>query len=256
MRHLPRSAQVCRTGQPRSRVYVALLPCSLLLLLSGCAGMGNYMHSTLDPFGDPNAPASDTINMQRARGNEVAVQPILPQPGDVWPGKLQPVPTLGEIQKHMNVPLGQAYQNLYESRSGASTAPYSVPPGATAQRMPPGRAAGSQATPRTSFTSHGKTLTHSSTPPGSAQKPVPHTIKVPATTPTQAVPIARHGSVPVGQTLMGRGGPVGIVSSPSNGRYQTVAPIAGKGGGILISNGNGTATLIQPNGQVVTIPTR
>lgn len=253
MRHLTRSAPVCRASKTRSRAQAALITGSLLFMLSGCAGMRNYLHSTLDPFGDPNAPASDAINMQRARGEQVAVQPVRPQPGDVWPGQLQPVPTLGEIQRHMNVPLGQAYQDLYQNGSSAD---YSVPPGATAKQLPPDQAAGPKAMPGANFIHRGKTVTHGSTPPGNAQNPVPRGSTQLSVTPNPAAQINRNSTVPVGKTLMGPQGPAGIVSSPSNGRYQTVAPINGKGGGILIPNGNGSATLIQPNGQVITIPTR
>ncbi|ABQ31029.1 hypothetical protein ICJ77_15570 [Acidiphilium multivorum] len=256
MRQFARSAPsrpaVLPSPRPR-RAVAALLPGSLVLLLSGCAGVGNYFNSTLNPLGDPNAPAGDAINMQRARGNEVAVQPLRPQPGDVWPGKLAPVPTLGEIQKHMNVPLGQAYQNLYSAPAGSSPAPsYSVPPGAKVRRLPPDRAEGAEAT----FSRPAGAAMHSSTPPGSAQAPVPRAPAIPTAPARPAKPITSGDSLPVGQTVMGPHGPLGIVTSPSNGRYQTIAPIGGRGGGILIPNGNGTATLIQSNGQVVTVPTR
>lgn len=217
--------------------------------------MGNYVSSTLDPFGNPNTPASSSINMQRARGNEVATQTILPQPGDVWPGKPQPIPTLAEIQKHMNVPLGQMYENGYGKQTGNAAKTYSVPPGATARRVPADRTTGPNAAPATTFAPTGKARTHSSTPPGNTQSAVPARPEIRTPSPTRAEPVAKSGNFPVGQTLVGPGGPVGVVTSPSNGRYQTVAPIAGKGGGILIPNGNGTATLIQPNGTVITVQT-
>lgn len=198
------------------------------LLLSGCAGVGNYLHSTLDPFGDPNAPHGYALNMQRARGNQVAVAPIMPQAGDIWPGKVRPIPTLSDIQQHMNTPLGQEYQNQYGRRTPAHQ------PAAGANR-------------------YGHAINSSSTPPRSVQSGVPSQPTIPVTPPTPAPMIGARHDFAVGQTLMGPSGPAGVVTGSSNGRYQTVAPINGSGGGILIPNGNGTATLIQPNGQVVNV---
>ncbi|WP_201727854.1 hypothetical protein [Acidocella sp. C78] len=230
----------------------ALASGGVLLLLSGCAGVGNYLSSTLNPFGDPNAPAGDAVNMQRARGDNVAVQPLRPEPGDVWPGKAAPIPTLGEIQKHMNVPLGAAYRDLYNApTAGGPQATYSVPPGAKARGLPSDHKGG-----ETTDLVGSAAAMRPSPRPGEAGKLVPRAPAVPESRVRAARPITPDAGLPVGQTVMGPHGPLGIVSTPSNGRYQTVAPIAGKGGGILISNGNGTATLVQANGQVVTVQTR
>jgi hypothetical protein len=193
------NAAMPRRGFPTA----AIIPCLLLTLLSGCAGVGNYLHSSIDPFGDPNAPPSETLNMQRARGQQVAVQPVLSQPGDIWPGKVKPIPTLAQIQQNMNVPLGQAYQNEYGPMPGQNT-------GAAFSVRPTGNA------------------------------------------PAAVAGVAVAG-VAVGQTLIGPAGPVGIVSTPSNGRYQQVSPINGQGGGILIPSGTGSATLVEPNGQSITV---
>ncbi|OYV68608.1 MAG: hypothetical protein B7Z67_12720 [Acidiphilium sp. 21-60-14] len=186
-------AAMPRRGLPTA----AIIPCLLLTLLSGCAGVGNYLHSSIDPFGDPNAPPSETLNMQRARGQQVAVQPVLSQPGDIWPGKVKPIPTLAQIQQNMNSPLGQAYQNEYGPMPGHTGAAFAVRPTGSAPAAPTG--------------------------------------------------------VAVGKTLIGPAGPVGIVSTPSNGRYQQVSPLNGQGGGILIPSGTGTATLVEPNGQSITV---
>jgi hypothetical protein len=186
----------------------------LMLLLSGCAGVGNYMQSTLSPSGNPNAPKTEALNMQRARGEAVAVQPITPMPGDVWPGPVPPVPTLDQIQKRMNTPLSQEYNQQYNASAGA--APSSSdrssllgPPGVTSRIINP------------------------------AFVPPP----VPASPPP----------FQVGQELMTPYGPAGVVTGSSNGRYQMVAPINGQGGGMLMPNGNGTATLIGPDGQQTTV---
>lgn len=252
-RSIPTPAVPLPAARFRAPKFAALLPGMATLLLSGCAGMGNYASSVLDPFGTPNTPPGNSINMQRALGNQVAVQPILPQPGDVWPGKLQPVPTLSEIQKHMGTPLGQVYEERARQQTGNAAATYSVPPGGKAERLPPTHEAAPKAAPGVSFTPPPAKPTHSSTPPGGGQNPVVSRPEVAAPAPSRAQPLHDDTGFAVGQTLVGPSGPAGVVTSAGNGRYQTVAPIAGKGGGILIPNGNGTATLIQPNGTVVTV---
>ena len=187
---------------------------ALALMLSGCAGVGTYMHDTLVPGAQANAAASESVNMQRATGNEVAVEPLTPAQGDVWPGPLQPVPTLSQIQKNMNVPLSEEYNRRY----GAPDSPIPAP-GQPAYLAQP-RIGSEVANPS----------------PG----PTPPSLPAPP-------------SFGVGQTLMGPYGPVGIVTTNSNGRYQTVAPINGQGGGTLTPNGNGTATLISPGGEATTV---
>jgi len=243
-----------------SRSIGLVVPGAMMLLLSGCAGVGNYLDSTLSPFGNPNAPKGYALNMQRARGEDVAVAPIRPQAGDVWPGPVRPVPTLSDIQQHMNTPLGQEYQNEYGA-TGNPNATYSVPStsgngamneGVTPPNERTGPATGNNAG-LTKYGTYGHATKGSSTPPGSAQSALPSEPVVPATPPTPAPTIGAGKGFAVGQTLMGPSGPAGVVTGSSNGRYQTVAPINGAGGGILIPNGNGTATLIQPNGQVVSV---
>ena len=180
----------------------------------------------------------------------------MPQAGNVWPGKLKPMPPLGKIQKTMTTPLGQLYEKRYRAQTGSAATTYYVPPGAKARRVPSDHAAEPNAVPRTTFAPPAGSRTHGSTPPGSTQGAVVSRPEITTPPSTRATPVAKAGGFAVGQTLVGPHGPVGVVTSPGNGRCQTVAPIAGKGGGILIPNGNGTATLIQPNGTVVTVHTR
>jgi len=187
-----------------SHIMIVMLPC--LSLLSGCAGVGNELYDMTRPFSEPNAPPLDALNMQRVRGADVAVQPITPQAGDVWPGPVKPVPTLSQIQKHMNVPLQQEFQNEY--------GPASPPAGGGANHVPEGSKPHSNST---------------------------------------------GGAQPIGQTLIGPHGPVGIITGPSEGRYQRVAPVNGEGGGLLIPSGTGgSATLVEPNGKtvIVQVPVR
>jgi hypothetical protein len=85
------------------------LAASLLIALSGCASERHFAAHSLWPFGNPNAPAETSETAQRALGHDVALAPLQPQPGSVWPGPVQPMPTLSEVQKYSNMPLGQGY---------------------------------------------------------------------------------------------------------------------------------------------------
>ena len=81
----------------------------LMLILSGCVNERHFASDMLWPFGNPNAPQTASENAQRALGQTPDVAPIAPQAGDVWPGRVRPMPTLGQIQQDTNLPLGQAY---------------------------------------------------------------------------------------------------------------------------------------------------
>ncbi len=92
----------------------ALLGLTILLpgLLAGC----QYAGSPLDGFtgfvadthgftANPNAPAAQSETEKRVRGDEVAAAPLLPEPGEVWPGPPAPIPTLADVQKLSGNPL-------------------------------------------------------------------------------------------------------------------------------------------------------
>jgi hypothetical protein len=85
------------------------LAVGLTLLLCGCASERHYAADSLWPFGNPNEPKLASENAARAVGQTPDVTPIAPQAGDVWPGPVQPMPTLSDIQKNANLPLGQGY---------------------------------------------------------------------------------------------------------------------------------------------------
>jgi hypothetical protein len=80
-----------------------------LVLLAGCSSERHFAVDTLWPFGNPNGPVAASETAQRALGRAPAVTPISPQAGNVWPGPVQPVPTIADEQKAMNEPLGNAY---------------------------------------------------------------------------------------------------------------------------------------------------
>ena len=72
----------------------------LLSLLLGLAGCGYNTWDKL-PFisgSNPNLPAGDSENMRRAMGQVANVEPLTPEPGDVWPGPIKPPPTLQDLE--------------------------------------------------------------------------------------------------------------------------------------------------------------
>ena len=85
------------------------LAVGLVFLLCGCTSERQFAADTLWPFGNPNAPQTASETAQRALGKTPDVTPIAPQAGDVWPGAVQPMPTLSQIQANANQPLGQAF---------------------------------------------------------------------------------------------------------------------------------------------------
>ena len=191
-----------------------LLPASFLLL-SGCGGLGNYVSDTFWRAGNPHAPKTNTLTVERARGDAVPVPLILPQQGDIWPNAIQTVPTLGDLERRMNAP-------------SSAAAGYDAAPSVHARngRLPPSAA------------------------PASNQSSVAMTPRIRPAHPVAPPPATAASPFRLGDTVMTPNGPGGVVSSDNTSGYQTVAPIGGRGGGILVPTGNGSATLIGPNGQV------
>ena len=112
---------------------------SCLLLLSGC-GFGHFLGDTITlPGANPNSPRGDSENMRRIRAQTVAIVPIETEPGNVWPGKEPPEPTLEDIQRQQNQQTDQLQKNAPKP-----TLPFTIPtPGA--QPAPGLRAPGSPA---------------------------------------------------------------------------------------------------------------
>lgn len=82
----------------------ALLAFPLLLSACGLAGdptdgFGGFIADTHMYSSNPNAPSAQSENEKRVRGEQVAVAPLLPETGDVWPGPPPPIPTLQDVQK-------------------------------------------------------------------------------------------------------------------------------------------------------------
>jgi hypothetical protein len=89
----------------RKAVYLTFVA----LALSGCASFNHYVSETAWPFGNPNAPTGSSETMQRALGKATMVQPLQTQSGNIWPDVSKPPPTIEDIEKSMDLPLGQGY---------------------------------------------------------------------------------------------------------------------------------------------------
>ncbi|MGH7068242.1 MAG: hypothetical protein ACREFO_17590 [Acetobacteraceae bacterium] len=190
----------------------------LLLLLSGCSGFGGFLGSTFSTTGDPNRPEETaTVNLQRANGSPVvAPAPITPQPGDVWPGPIKPLPSLAEIAK--TLPEAGTVPELppVPVNPPAPIPPRSVLPGVT---PPP------------------------ATPPAVGTPPA---VAAPSTSQYQP-------SVKLGTVVSTSRGPEKV--SGGTGNFLTLTNSGGQYGGILVPNGNGTSTIIRPDGSVETVQT-
>ena len=119
----------------------------LVMLLPGCASERHFARDSAWPFGNPNAPVVTSETGQRALGQSPVVTPITPQPGNVWPGPVQPVPTIADVEKNMNQPLGQGDtpslpspyglgQDPNQKQDNANSSDYTVPAGAVPQIVP------------------------------------------------------------------------------------------------------------------------
>jgi hypothetical protein len=218
-------------GEIKDLTLMRRIALSGLLLLSGCTGFGNFIGDTHSFSSNPHPPVGDSANMQRATGGAGMQQALIPETGQVWPTAIPAMPTLADIQKQMNLN-GNAEPQLGPVPGGSSQIPgLGTLPGL--QNTPgleqvPGRG-----------TAPGASLT---LPPLTGMTPP---VKAPYTEPPDLVMPKVGTSVPTSQ------GPVTITGGTAN--YQTLAPINGQGGAILIPNGNGTSTLVMPNGTISTV---
>jgi len=191
----------------------------LLLLLAGCSGsgFGSFLGSTFSFNGDPSRPVGTAENLQRANAAPVVTAtPIAIQPGDVWPGPIKPLPSLADIAK-----------TLPETQGTPVLPPVPVnPPEPLPLRNPPPAVA---------------------TPPSAAPTVGgPPATESPSTSQYQP-------SVKVGTTIQTSHGPEKI--SGGTGNFLTLTTPGGQYGGILVPNGNGTSTIIRPDGSVETVTT-
>ena len=193
----------------------------LCLALSGC-GYNTWWNLPYTSGSNPNLPAGDSENMRRVMGQDVEVPALNPEPGDIWPGPLPPEPTLQELEQQTG---------LQPEREQAA-------PGSPLFNQPQSPSLPPQ-TPR-----------GSSTPPGSSQPPL---APLPAPQAPQAATPASPPAAPrSGQVIPTPSGP-GVTTGGTSG-YQTMT-VPGGGSAIVVPNGNGTSTVIYPNGKIETVPT-
>lgn len=89
--------------------HIALIS---LVLLAGCdyvgnpgAGFGGFMGDTVSFQTNPNMPVGNAPNMERVMGRPSDTPPLLPEPGNVWPGPLPPAKTLSDLQREAGTPI-------------------------------------------------------------------------------------------------------------------------------------------------------
>ncbi len=200
------------------------LTLGLLVLLPGCTGFGTFLdHTFTRPGENPNLPMADSENVRRSLGQQIDVTPLAPEAGNVWPGPQAPEPTLTDVQQRQGTENNRGFE------------PTTVP-GAT-----PGLPAGRQPRP---------TTRGSSTPPGSVEPglaPLPQN-NVPPPPPQSSVP----GPGPQGRVVQTPQGPA-VDAGGTRGYRQLTTPQGP--GAIMVPNGNGTSTIINPNGSIQTVPT-
>ncbi len=174
----------------------------MVLFLGGCSGLGKFLGDTITlPGINPTMPFGVSENADRARGQRPAEPPILPEPGNVWPGPPQPLPTLNQASHEQE----NALSGGIGQTGGA-----------------PMHDGGSMSLGESRSISHGAD-------PG-------------ADSFSDGAP---------GASASGAGAPGDHVPDASS-RYR-VKPTSGKGGTIVIPNGDGTSTVIDPDGTVKTV---
>jgi len=195
---------------------------SLVLSLSGC-GYKTWWNPPFSGGYNPNQPSTDSENMRRVMGDKGPVEPLTTEPGDIWPGKPPPPPTLKDLQ----------------TAGGLSSQPEAPVPGSPLNR-------GTTAALPIPSPSRG-----SSTPPGEAIQGVAPPRPAPPLS-SYAAPVAPPARDPRGQVIQTPSGP-NVVTGSGPGYQTTVAP--GGGQSIVVPNGNGTNTVIHADGRIETVPT-
>jgi hypothetical protein len=229
----------------RRYASLCLIMAPTVLALAGCQAS-----SPFDNFGDfigdthttslrANRPVGDSENMRRVSGRDVDLPPLLPEPGNVWPGPPPPEPTLEDIERQQNtgVPLGGNLPPLPNGSPNPPGTPNPLPGQGPPQPVVPHP----QPRPTPPYTRG------SSTPP-TPEAPLPILPASPG--PITPPPLLPAPSSPTIQTPQG---PAQI--SPGAGGVRTYS-VPGGGTGIVVPNGNGTSTLVGPDGSVQTVPTQ
>jgi len=209
------------------RPIATLTVFGLLALLPGCTGFGEFVnHTFTTPGTNSNLPMADSENLRRALGQPLDVMPLTPEPGNVWPGPQGPEPTLTDLQSNQGA----------TARGFEST----TVPGAE-----PGLPAGRQPRP----TTRGSSTPPSLNQPNSAQPGLTSAPRPGVSAPPRS---SAGGAGPQGSIVQTPQGPA-VDAGGTSGYRQLTTPQGP--GAIMVPNGNGTSTVISPNGSVTTIPT-
>jgi len=212
----------------------------LAFSLGGCTGFGTFLDHTFSvPGANPDLPQADAENVRRSLGRVAPVAPLVPESGNVWPEKavLAATPTLSDLERN------PAARDQF--------APTTVPgeqPGLPAghEPVPTGR----PTEPRPSLPNvHPQRRRGSSTPPGSVE---PGLAPLPASPLPPPESRGQRGSRPPGGAVQLPGG-TGVDTGGTSG-YRTLTLPNGQPGAIVVPNGNGTSTVIGPDGSVSTVP--
>jgi hypothetical protein len=194
---------------------------SLGLLVSGC-GYRTWSNPPFSTGSNPNQPVGDSETLMRARGQTPVVERLTTEPGDIWPGPLPPAPTMKDLVSGGLTP--QPELPVPGSPLSRGTAPAPSPNPSEGSSTPPDNAQPGLATPRPA-------------PPSSSYASPP------------AAPPARGST---GQVIQTPSGPA-VTTGGGQGYQTTTTP--GGGQAIVVPNGNGTSTVIHPDGRIETIPT-
>lgn len=221
------------SGKIKDATFMRRIALTGLLLLSGCTGFGHFIGDTHTLASNPNKPVgNDSLSMQRANGNAGVATPLVPESGQVWPTAIPAMPTLADIQKQMDLN-GNAAPQLGPVPSGPGQMP-------NLNTLP-----GMQSVPSQAPVSGGTVRPPSVTAPLSTTAPLSN---MPATSAPPNLTMPK-----IGTTITTPSGSTTVIGGTAN--YQTLAPINGQAGAILIPNGNGTSTLVMPNGTISSVPT-
>jgi len=113
------------------RIALVVLPALLPVLLAGCAyvgdptaGFGKFAGDVFSLSGNPNRPVIDSRNARRVMGEDVTIEPLQVEPGNVWPGPLPPPRTVADIQREQ----GRLPPIDAPVRRGGSLEPQPLPP--------------------------------------------------------------------------------------------------------------------------------
>ena len=234
----------------RRTVLLAPLLISLPSLLAGCTGFGTFLDRTFTlPGQNPDLPQADSENVRRSLGRDAPVAPLTPEAGDVWPPPAPPAPTLGEVERNPEVRGQFAPTVVPGERPGLPAGHEPVPVGPPTEPPPPLPNVKPNAKSRQPQRQQRR---GSSTPPGSVEPGLEPALP-PITPPPSPAPPNPSVSPPPGGAVQLPNG-VGVDTGGTRGYRQLTLP-NGQPGAIVVPNGNGTSTVIGPDGSVTTVPT-